>query len=80
MENLYNPLSLVFYIYKVYNHIEKISNDIVKVSNYIERFGGSGACLAEMAIPVLLNADDVLWTSSSLEGLERCLYGYTSMA
>ena len=75
----YQPL-FSLYIDKVYNHIEKISNYIVKVSNYIGRFGGSGACLAEMAIPVLLNADDVLWTSSSLEGLERHLYGYTSMA
>ena len=55
----YNPLSLVFYIYQVYNHIEKIPKYIVKVSNYVERFGGSGAYFAEMAIPVLLNADDV---------------------
>ena len=46
---------------------------IDEVSHYIERFGGSGARLASIAIQILLYADDIVLISDSPEGLQRHL-------
>ena len=46
---------------------------IDEVSHYIERFGGSGARLASIAIQILLYVDDVVLISDSPEGLQRHL-------
>mgnify|MGYP002775687812 CR=1 FL=1 len=43
---------------------------IDEISHYIERFGGSGACLAGIAIQILLYADDIVLISDSTEGLQ----------
>ena len=55
---------------------------INEVSHYIERFGGSGARLTNIAIQILLYADDIVLISDSPERLKRhlklkwwCLYG-----
>ena len=42
-------------------------------SHYIERLGGSGACLVDIAIQILLYADDIVLISNSPEGLQRHL-------
>ena len=39
-----------------------------EVSHYIERFRGSEACLAGIAIQILLYADDIVLISDSPEG------------
>ena len=44
-----------------------------EVSHYIERFRGSGACLAGIAIQILLYVDDIVLISDSPEGLQRHL-------
>ena len=41
--------------------------------SYIERFRGSGAGLAGIAIQILLYADDIVLISDSPEGLQRHL-------
>ena len=46
---------------------------IDEVSQYIERFGGSRAHLAGIAIQILLYADDIVLISDSPEGLQRHL-------
>ena len=46
---------------------------IDEVSQYIERFGGSGAHLAGIAIQILLYADDIVLISDSPKGLQRHL-------
>ena len=46
---------------------------IDEVSHYIERFGGSGARLASIAIQILLYADDIVLISDFPEGLQRHL-------
>ena len=46
---------------------------IDEVSHYIDRFGGVGACLAGIAIQMLLYADDIMLISDSPEGLPRHL-------
>ena len=56
------PLSLT--LFGLYIH---------EVSHYIERFGGSGAPLAGIAIQILLNADDIVLISDSPKGLQRHL-------
>ena len=40
------------------------------VSHYIERFRGSGAGLASIAIQILLYVDDIVLISDSAEGLQ----------
>ena len=51
-----------------------------EVSHYIERFGGSGACLAAgIAIQMLLYADDFVLISDSPERLKSILYGQRSV-
>ena len=46
---------------------------IDEASHYIERLGGSGACLAGIAIQILLYLDDIVLISDSPGGLERHL-------
>ncbi len=46
---------------------------IDEISEYIERWGGSGAGLAGVTIPILLYADDIVLISDSPEGLQRHL-------
>ena len=49
---------------------------IDEVSHYIERFGGSGAYLAGIAIQILLYADDIVLISNSRKGLQRHLNAF----
>ena len=46
---------------------------IDEVSRYLERFGGSGARLASIAIQILLYVDDIVLIFDSVEGLQRHL-------
>ena len=46
---------------------------IDEISEYIERWGGSGAGLVGVTIPILLYADDIVLISDSPEGLQRHL-------
>ena len=46
---------------------------IADVSQYIERFGGSRACLIGIALQILLYVDDIVLISNSPDGLQRHL-------